>query len=80
MTIGAGMPNTELTAVGVTDEPLADLIRADMENDPSFRAALWQEIVDAFRTGETAFSLSMLHDYFPETDPAILERAATRTG
>lgn len=58
-----------------TSEPFTALVLEDMAASPRFRAALWQEILDSFRAGDTATSKSMLRKYFPDVDIATLQPA-----
>ena len=56
--------------------PFDDLVRESMIVDPEFGAVLWREIVDAYRSGDTATAERMCGSYFPDLDPAMVREAA----
>ncbi len=56
--------------------PFSELVLSSLASDPAFREALWQDVQEAFRTGDLVTGRSMPRGYFPEIDPATLEPTA----
>ena len=54
-----------------------DLVRHRMSIEPGFADALRAEALDAIRTGDAETGMSMLREYFGETEP-VVELAAAK--